>query len=373
MRIAQVAPLFESVPPAKYGGTELFASGDSKTRARLIAPCPRSLRLAGNCRDPLAHHVQALDLVRQHAGEFDMIHFHSDYAHFPLSRQMGWAHVTTLHGRLDMPDLRPLYREFCDMPLVSISDAQRSPLPWADWRATVYHGLPRDAYTFRAEPGHFLAFLGRLSPEKRVDRAVEIARRAGLPLVVGAKIDPADRPYFDVHIKPLFDDPAVRFVGEVGPRLKNELLSNALALLFPIDWPEPFGLVMIEAMACGTPVIGWRCGSVPEVIDDGLTGFMVDSVDQAVEAIGRVRRLNRREVRATFERRFVVERMASDYLEVYERLLLERKQLPSARAQRAGAVDHSLQPGAWASAGPDGRPIEDLAQAASAEPLRISE
>ncbi|HXG12975.1 MAG TPA: glycosyltransferase family 4 protein [Gemmataceae bacterium] len=341
MRIAQVAPLYESVPPQGYGGTErvvsylteelvrqghevtLFASGDSVTRARLVAPCPRSLRLDSGCIDSLAHHVLLLETVFREARNFDLIHFHIDYLHFPLSRRCGCSHVTTLHGRLDIPDLRPLYREYREMPVISISEAQRRPLPWLNWQGTVHHGLPLDLHTCRETPGKYLAFLGRISPEKRVDRAIAIARRVGMELKIAAKIDRADRDYFD-GIKHLFDDPLVEYIGEVGGRAKDEFLGNAYALLFPIDWPEPFGLVMIEAMACGTPVIAWRCGSVPEVIDDGVTGFIVDSLEEAVRAVDRVTALSRRRCREVFERRFSVARMTRDYLLVYERLLAER-------------------------------------------------
>jgi glycosyltransferase involved in cell wall biosynthesis len=342
MRIAQVAPLYESVPPSGYGGTErvvsylteelvrqghevtLFASGDSITQARLVAPCDRSLRLDKSCIDSLAHHVVMLERVCREAKNFDLVHFHIDYLHFPLSRRMGWPQVTTLHGRLDLPDLPTLYHEFRDMPLVSISDAQRRPIPWANWQATVYHGLPDDLHTFREAPGDYLAFLGRISPEKRVDRAIEIAQRVGMKLKIAAKIDRADREYFEEKIAHLFEDPVVEYVGEIGGKDKDEFLGNAFALLFPIDWPEPFGLVMIEAMACGTPVIAWPCGSVPEVIDDGVTGYVVNSIDEAVAAVERVQWLDRSRIRRQFDERFSVERMTRDYLKVYERLLAQR-------------------------------------------------
>src|SRR5207302_512840 len=333
MRIAQVAPLYESVPPQMYGGTErvvsylteelvqqghevtLFASGDSQTRAELIAGCPQALRLA-HCVDPLAHHIRMLERVFQNAGRFDVLHFHCDYFHFPLSRRHARAHLTTLHGRLDLPDLPPLYEEFREMPLVSISDAQRQPLAWANWQATVYHGLPRDLHGLRSAPGTYLAFLGRISPEKRVDRAVEIARRVGMKLRVAAKVDPADRVYYEEQIAPLFKKAGslVEFIGEVGGKEKDEFLGNAHALLFPIGWPEPFGLVMIEAMACGTPVIAFRNGSVPEVMDDGVTGFVVDTVEEAVKAVERVGEISRAGCRQVFEERFSVSRMARDYV-----------------------------------------------------------
>src|SRR5438094_3258 len=294
MRIAQVAPLYESVPPKYYGGTErvvsylteelvrqghevtLFASGDSVTKARLIAACQRSLRLDKHCIDQFAHHIVMLERVFQQAREFDIVHFHVDYLHFSTSRRQQITHVTTLHGRLDIPDLLPLYQEFRDMPVISISNVQREPLPWANWQATVYHGLPADLYRFRAQPGSYLAFLGRISPEKRVDRAIEIAKRTGIPLKVAAKVDPVDKDYFEREIEPLLRDSAVaECVGEISDEEKDEFLGNAYALLFPIDWPEPFGLVMIEAMACGTPVIAYDGGAVSEVIEEGQTGFSV--------------------------------------------------------------------------------------------------
>lgn len=343
MRIAQVSPLYESVPPKYYGGTErvvsylteelvrqghkvtLFASGDSETTARLIAPCPRSLRLQKECIDQLAHHIIMLELVAKHASEFDVIHFHIDYLHFPLSRRQSIPHLTTLHGRLDLPDLVPIYREFPEMPVVSISMAQRLPLPWVNWMATVPHGLPPKLYRFRDVHGKYLCFVGRISPEKRVDRAIEIARRIGMPLKIAAKVDNVDRQYFEQVIKPLLNAPGIEYVGEVGEAEKDELLGNAYALIFPIDWPEPFGLVMIEAMACGTPVIACRRGSVPEVLDDGVTGFVVDDVEDAVRATGLVEKLDRRRCRQVFDKRFTVERMASDYVTLYERLIGDRK------------------------------------------------
>ncbi|MBX6312649.1 MAG: glycosyltransferase family 4 protein [Isosphaeraceae bacterium] len=342
MRIAQVAPLYERVPPKWYGGTErvvsylteelvrqghdvtLFASGDSVTSARLVAPCRQALRLDHSCIDPLAHHILMLDQVRRVADEFDILHFHIDYLHFPLSRCERWPHITTLHGRLDLPDLIPLYEEFREMPLVSISDAQRAPLPWVRWCGTVHHGLPEDLYSFHEGPGQYLAFLGRVSPEKRVDRAIEIAQRLDLPLKIAAKVDKVDREYFEAVVRPRLDDPRVEFIGEIGEDQKNEFLGNALAVLFPIDWPEPFGMVMIEAMACGTPVVAYRNGSVPEVMEDGVTGFIVSSIEEAVEATRRVEQLSRRRVREVFERRFTATRMARDYLAVYETILESR-------------------------------------------------
>jgi len=336
MKIAQIAPLYESVPPKYYGGTErvvsylteelvrqghdvtLFASGDSQTTAKLVPGSPRSLRLDKGCVDQLAHHVLMLEKFYQRSAEFDVAHFHVDYLHYPLTRRQLSSHVTTLHGRLDLPDLQPLYREFSDMPVVSISDSQREPIPDANWQGTVYHGLPHDLFHFHPEPGSYFAFLGRISPEKRVDRAIEIARRVGIPLKIAAKIDAIDKQYFKSVVEPLLPEPFVEYIGEVGDREKEEFLGNAFALLFPIDWPEPFGLVMIEAMACGTPVIAYRRGSVPEVMVEGETGFMVTNLREAVAAAKKISGLNRRRCRDVFDERFTSERMAKDYLRIYE-------------------------------------------------------
>ena len=338
MRIAQVAPLHESVPPALYGGTErvvsylteelvkqghevtLFASGDSVTHARLIPASESALRLNEQVSDPLAHHFVLLEEVFARADDFDIIHFHIDYLHFPFSRRQNTPHVTTLHGRLDLPDLIPLHKTFSEIPLVSISNAQRVPLPWANWQGTVYHGLPMELYQPRSEPGDYLLFLGRISVEKRFDRAVEIAKRAGIPLKCAAKIEETNRQYFEETIKST-DDHAVECVGEVGDADKQELLANSYALLFPIDWPEPFGLVLIEAMACGTPVIAYRCGSVPELIDDGVTGFIVDDLNAATDAVPKIRNLDRNLCRRRFEERFSATRMAQEYLTIYQRLI----------------------------------------------------
>jgi glycosyltransferase involved in cell wall biosynthesis len=302
----------------------LFASGDSVTRAKLVSPCPRSLRTSG-CLDLIAPHILLLEQVSSEAQRFDIIHFHIDYLHFPLSRRQQTPQVTTLHGRLDIPQLEPLYREFSEMPLVSISDSQRKPLPWANWHATVYHGLPLDLHRFRQGQGKYLAFLGRISPEKRLDHAIEIAKRCGMPLKIAAKVDAADRAYYTRDIKPLLDHPLVEYLGELGGAEKDEFLGNAYALLFPIDWPEPFGLVMIEALACGTPVIACRCGSVPEVIDHGVTGFIIDRWEDGVRAVERVARLSRRRCRNVFEQRFSSERMAQDYLMAYQRVTARRR------------------------------------------------
>ena len=336
MRIAQVAPLSESVPPKLYGGTErvvsfltdelvrqghhvtLFASGDSETDAELVPICAQAQRLAGGLRDVLADHLLMVEQVAQRAREFDIVHFHIAHLHFPTARRLQTPHVTTLHGRLDFPELVPLFREFNDIPVVSISDAQRAGLPGARWIGTAYHGLPLDLFDYHPGPGRYLAFLGRISPEKRADRAIAIARSCGWPLRIAAKVDPADQDYFEREIQPLLDDPLVEFIGEIDEKQKNEFLGDARALLFPIDWPEPFGLAMIEALACGVPVVAFRNGSVPEIIADGVTGFIVDDLDQAVAATKRIDSIDRRACRASFERRFDVARMAVDYVRLYE-------------------------------------------------------
>jgi glycosyltransferase involved in cell wall biosynthesis len=341
MRIAQIAPLIESVPPQAYGGTErvvsylteelvrqghdvtLFASGDSHTSAKLVPVCPRALRLDPGCDDDLPHHYLLLERVAQRARDFDILHFHIDYLHFPLSRRLKVPSITTLHGRLDLPDLQALYHEFREAPVVSISNSQREPLPQANFRDTIYHGLPLELHGCRAEPGDYFAFVGRVSPEKRVDRAIEIAKRINVPLKIAAKVDRNDLEYFKQDIEPMLEHPLIEFVGEIGEQQKEEFLGHARALLFPIDWPEPFGLVMIEAMACGTPSIAFRCGSVPEVIEDEVTGFVVDDIDAAVAAATRIGELDRRACRAAFERRFSAKRMASDYVRLYSSLVEE--------------------------------------------------
>jgi glycosyltransferase involved in cell wall biosynthesis len=269
----------------------------------------------------VAREVLLLDHVVEHASEFDVIHFHTGYLHFPVSRYLPVPHITTLHGRLDLPDLVPVFNRFQDEPLVSISNAQRQPLHWANWQATIYHGLPRDLFRFRPGSGEYLAFLGRTSPEKGADRAIEIAKRVGMPLKIAAKVDRADRRYFKRVVEPLLNDPAVEWIGEISDQQKNEFLGNAQALLFPIDWPEPFGLVMIEAMACGTPVIAFEAGSVPEVMENGVTGFVVRGLDDAVEATRQVRSLGRTRCREVFEKRFTASRMANDYMDLYERVM----------------------------------------------------
>ncbi len=339
MRIAQVAPLAEAVPPKLYGGTErvvswlteelvrrghdvtLFASGDSQTSAKLVPGCGHGLRLAG-IRDHLATNLVMMHDVRLRADEFDIIHFHVDLLQQPLFDSIKERTITTMHGRLDLPDFMPIYRAFPDMPFVSISDSQRDPMPdTTNWAATVHHGLPPDLIPFSPAPGRYLAFLGRICPDKRLDRAIDIARRVGMPLRVAAKVDPADVDYYQNVIAPMLDDPMIDFVGEVDDGGKGEFLGNASALLFPIDWPEPFGLVMIEAMSAGTPVVAWRNGSVPELITPGRSGYIVSSIDEAVAAVGKAVGLDRRVVRAEFDDRFTLEHMTTRYLAVYEQML----------------------------------------------------
>jgi glycosyltransferase involved in cell wall biosynthesis len=333
VRIAQVAPLAEAVPPKLYGGTErviwwltealvdlghdvtLYASGDSETSARLIACAPRGLRLDG-INNHLAYTVAMVDRVLADADRYDFIHFHVDFVHFPLFKHLADKCLTTLHGRLDLPDFKPGFAEFPEMQLVSISDDQRRPVPDANFVGTVYHGLPPALIPF-GQGGDYLAFLGRISPEKRPDRAIEIAIKSGMKLKMAAKVDHADRDYFEKEIEPLLDHPLVEFVGEIGDAEKAAFLGNAHALLFPIDWPEPFGLVMIEAMAAGTPTIAWPTGSTPEVIDHGRSGFLVSSIDEAVDAVGLARDLPRQTVRDCFEERFTSRRMAEDYLRLF--------------------------------------------------------
>ena len=356
MRIAQIAPLAESVPPKLYGGTErvvhylteelvrqghdvtLFASGDSQTSARLVAAVPRALRLDPNVRDPLPHLMVQLEQVKRQASNFDVLHFHSEALHFPAFRELRRRTVTTVHGRLDLPDLMPFYEEFADMPLVSVSHDQRRHLPNANWLGTVHHGLPSAVLPFNPRPsGNYLAFIGRISPEKRPDRAIAIAQRAGMRLLIAAKIDASDRGYFTRSIEPLLSGPHVEFIGEIDEAKKAQFLGNARALLFPIDWPEPFGLVMIEAMACGTPVIGWRCGSVPEVIDHGVTGYVVDGQLEAVSAVDRIDELDGRLVRQRFEERFSAERMAREYVKIYRSVVNSRRSRPRSSAEPSRA------------------------------------
>ena len=343
MKIAQVAPLFESVPPKLYGGTErivsylteelvkqghdvsLFASGDSVTRAELVPAVETALRL-NNTNDTLAYFIILMGVVSKRAFEFDFIHFHIDYLHFPISRVLDIPQLTTLHGRLDLPVLQQVYRVFNDMPVVSISDNQRTPLPHANWSATVYNGVPLETYTFQPTAGHYLAFLGRISPEKGIEDAIEIAKRSGMQLKIAAKIDKVDEDYFNQQIKPLLTHPLIEYIGEINETDKNDFLGQAYALLFPIAWPEPFGLVMIEAMACGTPVIAYRNGSVPEVVHHGETGFIVNNIHEAIEAVERIPTVSRYCCRYIVETRFSARRMTEDYLQVYDKIIAGRFQ-----------------------------------------------
>jgi glycosyltransferase involved in cell wall biosynthesis len=338
MRIAQISPLTEAVPPKLYGGTErviswlteelvalghdvtLFASGDSSTSAKLEAVWPRAIRLDGSIRDPMGLHMTMLEQVRRRAEEFDFLHFHLDYYPFSLFSRQPTPFLTTLHGRLDLPELQPVFNTFSSLPVISISNAQRRPVQQAGWVRTIYHGLPADLLTPQPVTPSYLAFLGRISPEKRVDRAIRIAERCGLPIKIAAKVDKVDQDYFDEQIKPLMSLPFVDYIGEIADEQKSPFLSGAIALLAPIDWPEPFGLVMIEAMACGAPVIAFNRGSVPEVVDDGVTGFVVEDETSAVAAVSLLPNLSRQQVRLRFEERFTSRRMATDYLDVYRQL-----------------------------------------------------
>lgn len=344
MKIAQVTPLYEAVPPRLYGGTErvvahltdalvelghevtLFASAEAKTRARLIPVRDQAIRLDPEpLKSDLAAHMTMLAEVLDRADDFDVVHFHTDMLHFPFFQGLADKTVTTLHGRLDLKDLPEVYERWPQFGLVSISDDQRCPLLAANWKATVHHGMPGDLYRFSSSPEGYLAFLGRISPEKRPDRAIEIATRLGKPLKMAAKVDAADKAYWETVIQPLVGgNPLIEFVGEIGDDQKSAFLGGAEALLFPIDWPEPFGLVMIEALACGTPVVAFRSGSTPEIIEDGATGFLVDTMDQAVAAAGQAHRLDRESIRARFDLRFSATAMARRYLDVYGDLLARR-------------------------------------------------
>ena len=349
MRIAQVSPLYESVPPIYYGGTErvvsylteelvrqghdvtLFASGDSITSAKLIPCCERSLRLDPQCIDQLAYHMIQLDKVFSERSQFDIIHFHIDYLHYPISYRLNVRRLTTLHGRLDLPELNVLYHRFSDEPVVSISDSQRTPIPHANWISTVYHGLPEDAYPFHENPHPYFAFLGRISPEKGFADAIEIAKSSQVALRIAAKVDDVDRDYFEKCVSLLMNDPMFEFMGEIGEKDKGEFLGNATALLFPIDWPEPFGLVMIEAMSCGTPVIAYRNGSVPEIITDGVNGYVVENLEEALQCIPKIKDLDRRRCREEFIKRFSVTRMTHDYVDLYQHILEKNDRYASSR------------------------------------------
>jgi glycosyltransferase involved in cell wall biosynthesis len=339
MKIAQVSPLYESVPPKLYGGTErvvhylteqltamghevtLFASGDSTTTARLIPFQEKAVRLDDACLDKLVPHFAMMEEVERLSKQFDIIHSHIDYIHYPMIRRSKAIHLTTLHGRLDSPELNPLYREYKDIPVVSISTSQRKPLPFANWKGTIYHGLPEDLFHINKNPSDYIAFVGRISPEKGIDRAIDIAIRAGIPIKIAAKIDKSDEEYFEAQLKELFQHPLVEYIGEINDHEKQELLGNAIALMFLIDWPEPFGLAMIEAMACGTPVVAYSHGSVPEIIENGVNGFIVNSQDEALKALQNINLLSRTKCRQVFEDRFSARRMAMDYVNIYEQMI----------------------------------------------------
>ncbi|MGK9116445.1 glycosyltransferase family 4 protein [Olivibacter jilunii] len=360
MKIAQVSPLFESVPPKLYGGTErvvsyltealvdhghevtLFASGDSVTRAKLVSHTQEALRLNPKVIDPLAFHILQLQEVIERAHEFDIIHFHTDYLHFPASQLLQRPCITTLHGRLDIPELKPLYDKFDTQAIISISNSQRNPLPQAAWMDTVYHGLPKDLYQAIETKDDYVAFIGRISPEKRPDRAIEIAEKAGCKIKIAAKIDKADLSYFHDHIKRLLQKPFVEYIGEIGESEKNDFLGKAKALLFPIDWPEPFGMVMIEAMACGTPVIAYAHGSVPEIIEHGKNGYLVSSVEEAAYAIEKASALDPRIIRRLFEERFSSDRMAQDYVRNYELLCNRHRISVSHHSKKFDSIDSKL-------------------------------
>ncbi len=356
LRIAQVAPLYESVPPKLYGGTErivaylteelirrghdvtLFAAGDSTVAAPIETLHPTALRLSGMAAWGNSLHLPMLSEVFANAHRFDVIHCHLDYWSFPFARMVSTPTVTTLHGRLDIPELLAVYRYYSEAPVVSISDAQRAPLPGLNWVGTIHHGLPPSQLRFAPGPGKYLAFLGRIAPEKRPDLAIEVARRVGIPLKIAAKVDPVDRPYFEAKVRPLLQSQDVEFIGEINEREKSEFLGNAIALLFPIDWPEPFGLVMIEAMACGTPVIARPCGSVPEVIRDGVTGFIASTVEGLAEAVRRISTIARQACRAEFEARFTADMMAANYERLYYRLIDQRRMAARDGYPHPGAI-----------------------------------
>ena len=359
MKIAQVAPLYESVPPKLYGGTErivsflteelvraghevtLFASGDSVTGAKLVACVPEALRLKEKCEDSLAPHIVQLQNVIENSGKFDIIHFHTDYLSFPFTQFLDVPHLTTLHGKLTIEELQMIYDTYPDEPVVCISDSQCKPLPHANFIGRVHHGLPIDLFKKGNGDANYFAFLGRISPEKRCDRAIQIATAANTPIKIAAKIDKADRDYFETEIKHLFDHPLVEYIGEINEKQKQEFLGNAVALLFPIDWPEPFGLVTIEAMACGTPVLAWNCGSVPEIIENGKSGYVVNSIEAAVETAIKIHTLDSSLVRDCFEQRFTAKRMAQQYMELYQKLILKNR-ISSVKRQKTIPINQSV-------------------------------
>jgi glycosyltransferase involved in cell wall biosynthesis len=356
MKIAQVAPLYESVPPKLYGGTErvvhylteelvkqghtvtLFASGDSHTSAELISHVAEALRLNSHCVDPMAHHIVQLQDVLERIDEFDIVHFHTDYIHFPFTENLATPHLTTLHGRLDLEDLQYVYNKFPHQPVVSISNDQRKPLPQANFIDTVYHGLPRNLHRSGKGEGGYLAFLGRVSPEKGLPRAIEIAKAAGIKLKIAAKIDKADREYYKKEIDPLLDHPLIEFIGEINETQKCNFLGDSLAFLFPINWCEPFGMVMIEAMAYATPIIAHAMGSVPEIIQHGKNGFIVNTVEEAVAVIQNLSSFDRSMVRKSFEEKFTAERMAKDYVQVYEKLIRQKQSSGSVKMLNSSTI-----------------------------------
>lgn len=356
MKIAQVAPLWESVPPVLYGGTErvvsfiteelvrqghevtLFASGDSTTKARLVPMCPEALRLSKVVTNFDAPLITMLETAFSSPGEFDIIHSHLEFLPFSLAKRCSTPVLTTMHARLDLPELIPVFRQFADLPVVSISDAQRAPIPWANWQATVHHGLPKELYSFHAQSGKYLVFLGRIAPEKGLDQAIEIAKRVDMPLRIGAKIDPTNREYYRAVIEPLLDHPLIEYVGEVTDLEKDDFLGEAYAQLCPYDWPEPFGLVFIESLACGTPVIAYRRGSIPEIIDHGVTGFACETLEEMVQSVRHVSLIDRTRCREAFDARFSTERMVRDYVRVYEQMLAISTKLPTP-SERETAVE----------------------------------
>ena len=362
MRIAQIAPLWESVPPVLYGGTErvvsfiteelvrqghevtLFASGDSTTSSRLVPMCPEALRLSKVITNYDAPMVSLLEEAFSSAGEFNVLHSHLEFLPFPLARHCRTPVLTTIHARLDLPELLPVFKKFADLPVVSISNAQRKPIPWANWQATIHHGLPKDLYTPHANAGKYLVFIGRVAPEKGLDQAIEIAKRVEMPLRIGAKIDPTNFEYYRTVIEPLLDHPLIEYVGEVTDLEKDDFLGDAYAMLAPYDWPEPFGLVFIESLACGTPVIAYRRGSIPEIIDHGVTGFVCETKEEMVQSVSHISLLNRADCRRAFEARFTVQRMVRDYVTVYEQLAGISSASPPVRENQTTPISLSSRP-----------------------------